>query len=76
MHAHTSVQSIKTNIEKIMYEVKIYARDKNGNRGNLIETKKYPTERSAARAKSALIYLCTNQYRFSKEWTLKNVIIV
>ena len=59
-----------------MHEVKIYTRDKNGNRGELLHTIKYPTEREAARAKSALIYLCTNQYKFPKEWTLKNVIIV
>ena len=59
-----------------MYNVEIYARDKNGNRGDLLHTCSYPTKEQAARAKSALIYLCTNQYKFPKEWNLKNVIIV
>lgn len=58
-----------------MYEVKIYARDKNGNRGPLISTAKYPTKQEAQRAKTAYITLCRFQYRWPKEWNLKNVII-
>lgn len=61
-----------------MYEVKTYARDKNGNRGALLATSKYPTAEAAAKAKSATIYLCKNQHHFPKEWkwNIKDVIIV
>lgn len=58
-----------------MFKVEIYKRDKNGNRGNLITTIKYPEVYQAAKAKAALQYLCTHQNRFPKEWNLKNCII-
>ena len=54
-----------------MHEVKIYARDKKGNKGPLITTMKYPTKEQAERAKAAVIFLCRNQYRYRKEWSLK-----
>ena len=59
-----------------MHEVKIYARDKKGNKGPLITTMKYPTKEQAERAKAAVIFLCRNQYRYRKEWSLKNAIIL
>lgn len=59
-----------------MHEVKIYARDKNGNRGPLITTIKYPDEAQAKRAKSAIIWLCKNQWKFRKEWNIKQAIVV
>lgn len=59
-----------------MHEVKIYARDKNGNRGPLITTILYPTEEQAKKAKAAIIWLCKNQWKFPKEWNIKHAIVV
>lgn len=59
-----------------MYELKIYARDKNGNRGKLISTSKYPTQEQAEIARRATIWLCKNQYKFPNEWKLKSCIAV
>ena len=59
-----------------MYEVKIYARDKNGNRGPLISRSLYPTQEQAKKAKAALIHLITNQRKYSKHWSLKNATVV
>lgn len=72
---HTNGTSTNSK-KKIMHEVKIYARDKNGNRGPLISTIKYPTAEQATRAKAAIIWLCANQWKFSKEWKLKRTIVI
>ena len=60
----------------IMTELKIYARDKNGNRGPLITTIKYPTKEEAEVAKRAIIWLCINHRKFPKEWNLKRCVAV
>lgn len=59
-----------------MVELKVYARDKNGNRGPLMFTNKYPTQEQAEVAKRSLIWLCINQRKFSKEWNLKQCVPV
>lgn len=59
-----------------MSEIKIYKRLDDGNRGSLLTTIKYPTKDDANSAKRSLIHLCKNQYRYKKEWNMKNVIIV
>lgn len=59
-----------------MFPVKLYKRDKNGNRGELITTKYYPSKEAAQKARKAIIWLCVNQWKFPKEWSLKNVIVV
>ncbi len=59
-----------------MYELKTYARDKNGNRGKLLYTSKYPTKEQRDRAVKATIRLCKNQWKYPKSWNLKNVVIV
>ena len=59
-----------------MFPVKIYKRDKNGNRGDLITTKWYPTQEQAAIARRAIIWLCINQWKFPKEWNLKSAVVV
>lgn len=59
-----------------MTELKIYARDKQGNRGPLISTIKYPTLEQAEVAKRAIIWLCINQHKFQKEWKLKKCVAV
>jgi hypothetical protein len=59
-----------------MHDVKMYARDNNGNRGPLIGKASYPTEKQAIRAKAAIIWLCINQWKFPKEWKVKRSIVV
>lgn len=59
-----------------MYRLDIYARDKNGNRGPLINKAYYSTKEEAEKAKSALIYMCTRQRIFHKEWKLKRSVII
>lgn len=78
MQYHTNAKSTNINTEMTMYKVEIYSRDKNGNRGALMSTAKYPTKEQAERAKSALIWLCKNQFKFPKQWNLniKKVVIV
>lgn len=69
------IKDKNTNIVN-MSEIKIYKRLNDGNRGSLLTTIKYPTKDAADLAKQSLIHLCKNQYRFKKEWSMKNVIIV
>lgn len=80
MHVPIKGTSINTNTKKIMYDgmfpVKLYKRDKNGNRGDLITTAWYPTKEAQQAARKATIWLCVNQWKFPKEWTLKNAIVV
>ena len=59
-----------------MYELKTYARDKNGNRGKLLYTSKYPTKEGRDRALAATRRLCKNQWKFPTEWNLKNAVII
>lgn len=59
-----------------MYELKLYARDKNGNRGPLITTIKYPTQEQKEVARRAIIWLCINRQKFPREWDLKRCIAV
>lgn len=80
MHVLTKRTNINTNVTKTMHDdmfpVKLYKRDKNGNRGELITTKYYPSKEAAQTARKAIIWLCVNQWKFPKEWSLKNVIVV
>lgn len=83
---HVPTKGISTNIntrksmadEKYpgMHKLEIYERDKNGNRGKLITTSWYPSKEQADVARRAVIWLCINQWKFPKEWTLKSCIAV
>ena len=59
-----------------MSELKIYARDKNGNRGPLITTARYPSQEAKEVARRAIIWLCINRHKFPDEWNLKRCIAI